>query len=156
MQARLDPWTANPKAIEAMLSLENYLRHSGLEFSLYELVKTRASQINGCAFCLHMHTSDARRAGETEERLYLLNAWREAPVYTPRERAALAWTEALTLIASSQAPDADYELVREQFDEQELVNLTLLIGAINTWNRIAVGFRSQPAIENAALQSTGS
>lgn len=153
MQTRLDPWTVNPAAMEAMLTLEAYLRSTDLEFSLYELVKTRASQLNGCAFCLHMHTSDARRAGETEERLYLLNAWREAPIYTPREQAALAWTEALTHVATSHAPDADYERVKAHFTEQELVDLTLLISTINSWNRIAIGFRSLPALENAALQS---
>jgi AhpD family alkylhydroperoxidase len=103
----------------------------------------RASQINGCAFCLHMHSKDARAAGETEERLYLLNAWRESSLYTPRERAALAWTEALTLVAQTGAPDADYEGLKPHFSETEIVNLTLLIGLINSWNRMAVGLRSQ-------------
>src|SRR5882757_9211568 len=101
-----------------------------------------ASQINGCAFCINMHTADARKNGETEQRLYLLNAWRESPLYTDRERAALAWTEALTLIAETHAPDADYEAMRTQFSEAEAVNLTTLIGAINAWNRIAIGFRA--------------
>jgi AhpD family alkylhydroperoxidase len=126
-----------------MVELEDHLRNSGLEYSLYELVKMRASQINGCAFCLHMHSKDARAAGETEERLYLLNAWRESSLYTPRERAALAWTEALTLLAQTGAPDADYERLKPHFSEVEIVNLTLLIGLINSWNRMAVGLRSQ-------------
>lgn len=153
MNARLDPWNANPKAMNAMLDLENYLRSSGLEYSLCELVKIRASQLNGCAFCLQMHTGDARKAGETEERLYLLDAWREAPLYTARERAALAWTEALTLVAGQGGPEAEYEQVGKEFDDKELVDLTLLIGAINSWNRIAIGFRSQPVTSVTAVQS---
>ncbi|MFN3513330.1 MAG: carboxymuconolactone decarboxylase family protein [Phenylobacterium sp.] len=143
MTARLNPYAAAPEVIKAMLGLEEAVASSGLEHSLIELVKTRASQINGCAFCLHMHTQDARRAGESEERLHLLAAWRESSLYTPRERAALAWTEALTLVAQTGAPDADYEAMREAFDEAEAVKLTMLIGAINVWNRLAVGFRSQ-------------
>lgn len=142
MKARMNPYKAAPEAIDAMVKLENYTRQSGLEYSLIELVKIRASQINGCAFCIHMHTADARKAGETEERLYLLSAWRESPLYSERERAALAWTESLTRIADTQAPDQDYEWARSQFSEEELVKLTLLIGAINIWNRISVGFRS--------------
>ncbi|GGC00712.1 alkyl hydroperoxide reductase AhpD [Marinobacterium zhoushanense] len=138
---RLDPNQAAPEAIAAMVNLETYVRHSGLEYSLIELVKNRASQINGCAYCLHMHTRDARKAGETEERLYLLPAWRESSLYSERERAALAWTESLTLLADSQAPDEDYQQAKQQFSDKELVNLTLLIGAINVWNRLAVGFR---------------
>ena len=108
---------------------------------MIELVKTRASQINGCAYCINMHTSDARKHGETEARLYLLDAWRESPLYTPRERAALAWTEAVTLISQTHVPDAVYAEVRQQFAEDELVKLTLLVTAINSWNRIAIGFR---------------
>jgi AhpD family alkylhydroperoxidase len=126
-----------------MYSLETYLHDCGLEASLIELVKMRASQINGCAYCLDMHSKDARAAGETEQRLYLLNAWREAPFYSKRERAALAWTEALTLVAENQVPDEVYDEVREHFDEQELVNLSLAIVTINGWNRLAVGFRSE-------------
>ena len=141
MNARLDARAAAPAAIDAMLALESHVRSSGLPPSLIELVKTRASQLNGCAFCVHMHTRDARRAGESEERLHLLTAWRESPLYTPRGRAALAWTEALTLLADTHAPDADWDAVRAQFSEREVVELTLLIGAINVWNRIAVGFR---------------
>jgi len=143
MTTRLNPYAIAPQGIQKMVELEDHLRNSGLEYSLYELVKMRASQINGCAFCLHMHSKDARAAGETEERLYLLNAWRESSLYTPRERAALAWTEALTLLAQTGAPDADYEGLKPHFSETEIVNLTLLIGLINSWNRMAVGLRSQ-------------
>jgi len=143
MTARLNPYAVAPEAVAPLLALEASFKDSGLEFSLIELVKTRASQINGCAFCVHMHTRDARGAGETEERLYLLSAWRESTLYTDRERAALAWTEALTLIAETHAPDEDYAALKAQFTDEESVKLTLLIGTINLWNRIAVGFRSQ-------------
>jgi AhpD family alkylhydroperoxidase len=110
--------------------------------SLIELVKMRASQINGCAFCLDMHSKDARSKGETEQRLYLLNAWRESPLYSDRERAALAWTEALTLVAETHAPDSDYDTLKEHFTEEEIVKLSMLIVTINGWNRLAIGFRS--------------
>src|SRR5690606_14667430 len=123
MQPRLNPRQAAPDAIAAMRALNDYVASCGLEPSLLELVKTRASQINGCAFCIHMHTRDARAQGESEERLYLLSAWRESPLYSDRERAALAWTEALTLIAETQAPDEVYEQARAQFSEAELVKL---------------------------------
>jgi AhpD family alkylhydroperoxidase len=149
MTPRLNPYQAAPEAIKAMVALETYLANSGLEQSLYHLVKTRASQINGCAYCIHMHTRDARAHGETEERLYLLDAWRESPLYSARERAALAWTESLTLIAETRAPDADFELARAHFSEEELVKLTLLIGAINAWNRLAIGFRSLHPVKSA-------
>lgn len=142
MQARLDPYKAAPESMRAMFALEEHVRDCGLEYSLIELVKTRASQINGCAFCVHMHTRDARAAGETEERLYLLSAWRESPLYTERERAALEWTEALTLLADTHAPDAAYAAMEAQFNPTERVKLTLLISTINAWNRFAVGFRS--------------
>ena len=142
MTPRLNPHAIAPDAIQAMLRLEHYTRNCGLEHSLVELVKIRASQINGCAYCLHMHTADARAGGETEERLYLLDGWRESPLYSERERAALAWTEALTLIAQTHAPDSDYEALKAQFDEEEQVKLTLLIVTINGWNRISVGFRA--------------
>jgi AhpD family alkylhydroperoxidase len=119
-------------------------------------VKIRASQINGCANCLHMHTADARKAGETEERIYLLNAWRESLLFTPRERAALAWTEALTLLSETHAPDADYEALQAHFTPKEQVDLTLLIGVINTWNRLAVGFRAvHPNDRKGAARKTG-
>jgi AhpD family alkylhydroperoxidase len=138
---RIDPFSVAPEAMQAMLDLEKKVRSLGLEPSLLHLVKTRASLLNGCGFCLHMHTRDARAAGETEERLYLLGAWRESPLFTPRERAALAWTDALTLIADTQAPDHAYQELAAEFGEVERVNLTLAIVAINGWNRIAVGFR---------------
>jgi len=141
MQQRLNPYAIDAKAIEPMLALEAQFAASTLEHSLRELVKTRASQINGCAYCLHMHTFDARKAGEREERLYLLSAWRESQLYTPRERAALAWTEALTRIAETAAPDEDYEGLKAHFSEAEIVMLTLLITTINAWNRLAIGFR---------------
>lgn len=142
MPARMDYFTVAPDLMNGMLQMEKTVKESGLEHSLYELVKTRASQINGCAYCLHMHTTDARAAGESEMRLYLLNAWRESSLYTPRERAALAWTEALTLIAQTGAPDADYDALQSHFSEREIVALTLLVTTINAWNRIAIGFRS--------------
>lgn len=138
-----DPYKIDPEPINALRALEKILRASDLEPNLMELVRTRASQINGCAFCLHMHTTDARDAGESEMRLYMLSAWRESSLYTPRERAALAWTEALTLLPQTGAPDADYDLIKEQFDEVEQINLTFLIGSINAWNRFAVGLRAQ-------------
>ena len=142
MKARLNAFTLVPEAYKALSALQGYVDECGLEHSLMELVKTRASQINGCAFCIEMHTRDARKAGETEERLYLLSAWRESPLYTDRERAALAWTEALTLIAQSGAPDEVYEQARAQFSEEELVKLSVAISMINVWNRLQVGFRA--------------
>lgn len=142
MQPRLNPFAAAPEGMQAMRAFEAHVRESGLEHSLIELVKTRASQLNGCAYCVHMHTRDARAHGESEERLYLLSAWRESPLYTPRERAALAWTDSLTLLAETGAPDADYAELAPHFSDHEKVELTLLICAINAWNRIAVGFRS--------------
>ena len=142
MKPRMNFYQAAPETIKALVAVESQITASGLEQSLIELVKIRASQINGCAYCINMHTEDARKHGETEQRLYLLNAWRESPLYSERERAALAWTEALTLVAETHAPDADYEAVRAQFTDSELVNLTTLIGAINAWNRIAIGFRA--------------
>ena len=141
MEPRLNPWTVAPEAVKPMLALEQSVRESGLEHSLIELVKIRASQINHCAYCLHMHTADARRAGESEERLYLISAWRESPLFSPRERAALAWTEALTELAESRAPDEAWAGLDPHFTPQEKVKLTMLIVTINGWNRIAVGFR---------------
>lgn len=146
MTPRLDLMKNTPKAIHSLLDLTNTIAASPLEKSLLELVKLRASQINGCAYCLHMHAKDARAHGETEERIVLLDAWREAPCYTERERAALAWTEALTLIAETHAPDADYDALKAQFSDEEQVNLTLAITTINAWNRIAIGFRSVPDV----------
>jgi AhpD family alkylhydroperoxidase len=142
MKPRLNPMAAAPDAMKAMGALESYVEESGLDPSLIHLVKTRASQINGCAFCIHMHTRDARARGESEERLYLLDAWRESPLYGDRERAALAWTEAVTLVAETHVPDAVYDEVRRHFSEAELVKLTLLVATINAWNRLAISFRS--------------
>ena len=150
MKRRLNPYTAAPAAMQAVEGVEAYIQGCGLEKSLIELVKMRASQINGCAFCLDMHSNDARKDGETEQRLYLLNAWEESPLYSPRERAALAWTEAVTRIAETHAPDAAYEEVRRHFSEAETVNLTTLVGLINLWNRIAIGFRSQHPVGSTA------
>lgn len=141
MQRRFEYHKAAPGAMRAMVSLQKYVEESGLERSLLELVKTRASQINGCAYCIDMHTKDARALGESEQRLYALPAWRETPFYTERERAALAWTEAITLISQGHAPDEVFEQARTQFTEEEMVNLTMAIIAINGWNRLAIGFR---------------
>ena len=141
MTVRLDYRTELPDAIEAMSGLEKVVESSTLEPLLLELVKQRASQINGCAYCLDMHTKDARAIGEDEQRLHLLAVWREAPFYTPRERAALAWTEALTLLPETGAPDDVYATMAAEFDPPEQVALTLAIVAINGWNRLAVGFR---------------
>jgi AhpD family alkylhydroperoxidase len=124
-----------------MYSLQKYVEECGLEKPLLELVKTRASQINGCAFCIDMHTKDARANGETEQRLYALNAWRETPFYTDRERAALAWTEAVTLISEGHVPEDVFEQARAQFSDEELVNLTIAVVAINGWNRLSIAFR---------------
>jgi AhpD family alkylhydroperoxidase len=135
------PFKFAPDAYKAIVAIETAVKASGLELSLIELVKMRASQINHCAFCIHMHSTDARKEGESEMRLYMLDAWRESSLYTPRERAALAWTESLTLISKTEAPDADYELVRKEFNDTELVHLSFLIGTINAWNRLAIGFR---------------
>jgi AhpD family alkylhydroperoxidase len=143
MSQRLDYRKASPAAYQAMLGLQAAVEKSGLEKSLIELLKIRASQINKCAFCLHMHTKDARKAGETEERIYLLDAWRESSLYSERERAALAWTEALTLLPEQGAPDKVYAEMKAQFSDAEIVNVTLAIGAINAWNRIGVGFALQ-------------
>jgi AhpD family alkylhydroperoxidase len=146
MKPRIDFLRVNPRAVQAMSGLQNYVNNSGLEHSLMELVKMRSSQINRCAYCLDMHSKDMRAAGETEQRIYLLNAWREASFYTPRERAALEWTEALTLVSETEAPDSSYAAVREHFSEEEIVNLSLAIVAINGWNRLCVGFRAEAGI----------
>jgi AhpD family alkylhydroperoxidase len=144
MTPRLNPFAAAGAAMKAWLDFSNGVP-VGLEPGLQELVKIRASQINGCAHCLDMHTRDARKKGETEQRLYLLSVWRECALYTPRERAALAWTEALTLIAQQGAPDDAYAALKANFADEEQVKLTLLINVINGWNRIAVGFALAPA-----------
>lgn len=144
MKERLNYREVGPDALKAMLGLEKYIHDSGLERPLYELVKIRASQINGCAYCIDMHTKDARKAGETEQRIYALNAWHETPFYSERERAALAWTEALTLISENDVPDELYKMVSRQFLEEEMVALTMAIVAINGWNRFAISFRAVP------------
>jgi AhpD family alkylhydroperoxidase len=141
MTTRLNPYTVAPEAMQPLMALEERIKTGPLGFTLIELVKTRASQINGCAYCLHMHTSDAMKEGERPERLFLLDAWEESTMYTPRERAALAWTEALTRVSETHAPDADYEALAPHFTPQEIVDLTLLIATINSWNRLAIGFR---------------
>ncbi|GAA3992217.1 carboxymuconolactone decarboxylase family protein [Comamonas faecalis] len=143
MAQRINYPQVSPGAFKAMLGLEQYVRGCGLEHSLLELVKTRVSQINGCAYCLDMHTKDARAAGETEQRLYVLPAWRETSFYTPRERAALAWAEAVTQLGPHGVPDEVYDEVRQQFDEKSLVDLTLAVIGINGWNRFAIPFRSE-------------
>ena len=140
--ARIDYNSVDPKATEAMLKLEAYVLRSGLERPLLELIKMRVSQINGCAFCLDMHSKDARAAGETEQRLYLLNAWEESPFYTERERAALLWAETLTRVSENHAPDHIYDEVHKQFNDAEMVALSMAIVAINGWNRLAIGFRA--------------
>ena len=144
---RLNAYEAAPDAMRAVQRVEGYIQQCGLEKGLIELVKMRASQINGCAYCLDVHSKDARRAGETEQRLYLLDAWHESSLYTERERAALAWTEALTRIAETHAPDSIYDEVRQHFEDKELVDLTTLIGLINLWNRLAIGFRYQHPVK---------
>lgn len=150
MQARMSYGEAAPEVLRRMSSMEQYLNGCGLERSLLDLVRLRASQINRCAFCIDMHWKDLRASGESEQRLYMLDAWREAPCYSERERAALAWTEAVTLVSQTHVPDEVYEEVRKQFSEEETVNLTMLVATINAWNRIAISFRSIPPIRAKA------
>src|SRR3954468_11975487 len=153
MQQRLDYSKAAPGSLQAMYKLQKFVEESGLERSLLELVKTRVSQINGCAYCIDMHTKDARALGESEQRLYALSAWRETPFYTDRERAALAWAEAITLISQSHASDEEFEAARAQFSEEELVKLTLAVITINGWNRLAIAFRETPGTYQSNLHS---
>ena len=143
MKARIE-LAQSPKLFQSLLAVEGLIAASGLDSKLLHLLKMRASQINGCAYCLDMHAKDARAEGETEQRLYSLDAWRETPFYSDRERAALEWTEAVTLVASTHAPDEAYEAVRAQFSEDEIKTLTLAIAMINTWNRLNVAFRTVP------------
>ncbi|HEY9234078.1 MULTISPECIES: carboxymuconolactone decarboxylase family protein [Phenylobacterium] len=154
MTPRFNAFKVSPDLTKALLDVEAVLEGSGLEHSLAELVRLRASQINGCAFCIHMHVTDARAHGEDGMRIAMLDAWRESPLFTDRERAALAWTESLTRIAKTHAPDAEYELAKSQFSESEIVALTVLIGQINTWNRLQIAGRAvhpvQPAKSAAA------
>lgn len=145
MKERLNYAEASPDGFAAMRTLERHVRQSGLDHRLLELVKTRASQLNGCAYCLDMHTKDARAAGETEQRLYALSAWRETPFFDKRERAALGWTEAVTRLSGDDpVPDLVYHEARSHFDERQLVDLTLAVVAINGWNRLAIAFRKEP------------
>ncbi len=156
MPERLDWYKRVPAAYKAMAGLEGFVKSSGLDPLLLDLVRMRASQINGCAYCLDMHSKDARAAGETEQRLYALNAWRETPFYTDRERAALAWTEALTLIGEGHAPDDVYDELHKHFTDEEVVGLTLAIVSINGWNRLAIGFRAQPGTyQPAGVRKSG-
>lgn len=144
MNTRLDFMKAHPAAVHALMGVEKVIAQSKLEPALTELVRIRASQINGCAFCLDMHTTDALKGGATTRRLATLAAWREAPFFTERERAALEWTEAVTLVAESRVPDSVWQTLRPLFSDEELVDLTLLITAINSWNRFSVAFRKYP------------
>lgn len=153
MQSRIDITKVDPKAYQAMAALETYVHHSGIEKPLLELVRMRTSQINGCAYCLDMHSKDARAAGETEQRLYELNAWRETPFYSDRERAALAWTESLTLVSETHVPDEDFEKVKKHFSEAEIVALTIAVVSINGWNRIAIATRAVPGIYQPKAQT---
>ena len=162
MEPRLNFRAAPPEALKGMYELEQYVRSSGLDHKLLHLLKTRASQMNGCAYCLDMHTKDARAVGETEQRLYTVAAWRETPFFTDKERAALAWTEALTDIQLGHAPDEVFEEVNRHFSQTELIALTLAITTINAWNRIAIGFRAVPGtyqpqtvLESSAVSSRG-
>jgi AhpD family alkylhydroperoxidase len=143
MEQRIEYAKAFPEGYQAMIHLEGAVRRSGIEPALLELIKIRASQMNGCAFCIDMHTKDARHKGETEQRIYALNAWRETPFFTERERAALAWTEAITNIQQGHASDEVYAEVRAQFSEAETVKLTWAIGTINMWNRVAIAMRPE-------------
>ena len=144
MEPRLDFYKASPDAIKTMLAFSAGVEKLGLEKSLLELVKLRASQVNGCAFCVDMHAADARKGGETERRLYAVSVWHKTPFFTPRERAALAWTEAVTSISTSHAPDDLHEQLCAQFTEKERMDLTLAISMINCWNRLAIAFRKMP------------
>ncbi|MFL9864895.1 carboxymuconolactone decarboxylase family protein [Paraburkholderia fungorum] len=145
MEQRLDFYKASPAAIKSLLGVEDRINKSALEKSLTELVRLRASQINGCAFCVDMHTTDARKGGESERRLATVVVWRETPFFTDRERAALEWTEALTLVSQEHVPDAVWQAVRPHFSDEELADLTLLVCAINAWNRFAIAFRKLPS-----------
>jgi len=154
MTERLQPMKAAPGAYRALSDLEKYVRSTGLEHSLLELVKLRASYMNGCAYCVDMHTKDARAAGEREQRLYAVPVWRETPFFTPRERAALAWTEAVTDISRAGVPDAVYDEACGQFEEAELVNLTMAVIAINAWNRVAIPFQAPVGTYQPAARET--
>jgi AhpD family alkylhydroperoxidase len=153
MQPRIDYLKFASEPLKAMYSLENYLASCGLEHKLLHLLKLRASQINGCAYCIDMHSKDARALGETEQRLYALDAWRETPFYTDQERAALAWVEAVTLVSESHVPDDVFEALRKHFGEKDIVDLTLLATTINMWNRLAISMRAVPGHYQPAKSS---
>ena len=153
MKPRIDYRQFSPDALQAMLALEKYLAGCGLEHKFIHLLKLRASQINGCAYCIDMHSIDARAAGETEQRLYALDAWRETPFFDDRERAGLAWIEAVTLVSQTHVPDEVYEEARKHFSEKEMVDLTYLAATINAWNRIAVSMRAVPGRYKASTAS---
>jgi AhpD family alkylhydroperoxidase len=156
MEPRIDYLKYAHEAQKAMYALEKYLSGCGLEHKLLHFLKLRASQINGCAFCIDMHSKDALALGESEQRLYELNAWRETPFYTDRERAALAWTEAVTLVSESHVPDSVYEEVKKHFSEKEIVDLTILATTINMWNRLAISMRAVPGRYQPAKSSSAS
>ncbi len=143
MTRRINVFAVAPDAMKGMLAVEASLQKSGIEHRLLELVRLRASQINGCAYCIHMHVVDAVKHGETDMRIHLLDGWRDSPVFSDRERAALGWTETLTHVSRAGAPDADYAALQSQFNDVEIANLTVLIGAINLWNRVQIGLRAQ-------------
>jgi AhpD family alkylhydroperoxidase len=143
MTQRLNPFTTVPEGVAALIGVEKYLENSGLDKRLVALVKIRVSQINGCAYCLHMHTEEAQKGGESDSRMLLLDAWHESHLYTEKERAALAWAETLTHIAETHAPDDVYETARRQFSEKELANLSIAIAMINAWNRLSIGSRAE-------------
>ncbi len=153
MEPRIDYRKYAPEARKAMFDLERYISESGLDHKLIHLVKMRASQINGCAYCIDMHSKDARSIGETEQRLYALDAWRETPFYTESERAALAWTEALTLVSETHVPDDVYNEMTKHFNEKEIVDLTIAVGTINMWNRLAISMRAVPGTYQPARSS---
>ncbi len=154
MNSRIDPRTVSPKTIKAMLGLEKYLHRSGLDPRLLNLVNMRVSQMNGCAYCIDMHSKDLRAGGESEQRVYELDAWREAPFYSEKDRAALAWAEAVTRIEAGHVPDAVFKEARDHFKEEELVDLTLAVVAINGWNRLNIAFRTVPGSYQAGQLAT--
>lgn len=154
MEGRLDYHKFNLEPLQAMLAMETYIAGCGLDHKFVHLLKLRASQINSCAYCIDMHSIDARACGETEQRLYALDAWRETPFYDDRERAALAWVEAITLVAQTHVPDSVYDEVRKQFTEQQIVDLTYVAATINAWNRIAVSLRAMPGHYRSAKTAT--
>jgi AhpD family alkylhydroperoxidase len=149
MTPRLNPYTVAPDGVAALIAVENYLKNSGLDHKLLTLVKIRVSQINGCAYCLHMHTEEARKLGETPTRIYLLDAWHESNLYSDRERAALAWAESLTNISTTHAPDNVYEQARRQLSEKALADLSIAIAMINAWNRLSIGMRAAHPADRA-------